>query len=329
MMRTRARVLVSAVAALLLAAAPRGNAQDHQHDFDFEFGAWTVQLRRLVHPLTGSGTWVEYTGTSVVRPLWGGRANVGELDVTGVVTRAHLDGLSLRLYNPQSGKWRLYFSNAADGSLGVPTVGRFENGRGEFFDRERLDGRPIVVRFVFSGITVHSFRFEQSFSADDGRTWEANWIARFTRATAASVSRRGPRRSAGRPAPDLRPVPVDDADAVQRNRMDDAAVVLEVEGGRRVGIPRDRRQREDAFAAEHAIVVPDRERTAAEFGVPPDPVEQLLERLHGIYTEASDPCSMRVPSTARNCASHFGCAGHAGAVTRFPSVTASSTAIDA
>jgi hypothetical protein len=167
---------------LLLAARPLA-APDRQHDFDFEFGAWTVQLRRLVHPLTGSHTWVEYTGTSVVRTIWNGRANLGELEVEDHATRARLEGLSLRLYNPGTGEWSLYFANSAGGALGVPTVGHFERGRGEFFDREEFDGKPIAVRFVFSDVTPRSFRFEQAFSGDDGKTWEANWIATFNRAS--------------------------------------------------------------------------------------------------------------------------------------------------
>ena len=55
--------------------------RDGQHDFDFEFGNWKVHLRRLIHPLTGSNTWVELDGTSIVRKVWDGRANLGELEV--------------------------------------------------------------------------------------------------------------------------------------------------------------------------------------------------------------------------------------------------------
>src|ERR1700730_14791702 len=57
--------------------------QDGQHDFDFEIGTWKTHLKRLVHPLTGSTTWVEYEGTSVVRKVWNGRANLGELAADG------------------------------------------------------------------------------------------------------------------------------------------------------------------------------------------------------------------------------------------------------
>jgi hypothetical protein len=153
--------------------------RDGQHDFDFEIGTWKTHLRRLQHPLTGSTTWVEYEGTTVVSKVWNGRANLVELDVTGPAGR--IEGLSLRLYNPDAGQWSLNFSNVKTGTLSPPTIGGFNDGRGEFFGMDTLDGRAILVRFVISEITPNSWRFEQAFSDDGGRTWEVNWIATDTR----------------------------------------------------------------------------------------------------------------------------------------------------
>jgi hypothetical protein len=155
--------------------APR----DGQHDFDFEIGTWKTHVRRLVHPLTGSTTWVEYEGTTVVRKVWNGAANVLELVADGPA--GHFEGMNLRLYNPESRQWSLNFANRNGGTLGQPTVGEFKNGRGEFYDQETLNGRAILVRFVISDITPDSCRFEQAFSDDGGKTWEINWIATDTR----------------------------------------------------------------------------------------------------------------------------------------------------
>src|SRR2546422_2183951 len=113
--------------------------RDGQHDFDFEIGTWKTHLKRLQHPLTGSTTWVEYDGTTVVRKVWNGRANLVELEVDGPA--GQIEGLSLRLYNPESHQWSLNFSNSAGGSMSQPTIGGFKNGRGEFVDQETLDGR--------------------------------------------------------------------------------------------------------------------------------------------------------------------------------------------
>lgn len=154
-------------------------AHDAQHDFDFEFGAWHAHLSRLLHPLSGSHQWTQYEGTSVVRKVWNGRANLGEFDVSGPAGRIH--GLSLRLYNPQSKQWSVYWANARDGSMTMPLVGAFHNGIGRFRDRDTFNGRPILARFLFTNVTPHSFRLVQSFSADNGKTWEANWIAEFKR----------------------------------------------------------------------------------------------------------------------------------------------------
>jgi len=124
-------------------------------------------------------TWVVYDGTSVVRKIWNGRANLVELEVDGL--GGHIEGLSLRLYDPDSHQWSLNFANSSGGTLGVPTVGEFKNGRGEFFDQEPINGRMILVRNVWSDITPNSGHFEQAFSADGGKTWEVNWINRYTR----------------------------------------------------------------------------------------------------------------------------------------------------
>src|SRR5215475_14767829 len=115
--------------------------RDGQHDFDFHIGVWKTHLSRRLRPLTGSTTWVEYDGTTVVRKVWKGHANLLELEVDG--PKGHIEGLSLRLYNPESGQWSLNFSNGTVGTLSTPTIGEFKNGRGEFFDQETLNGRAI------------------------------------------------------------------------------------------------------------------------------------------------------------------------------------------
>jgi hypothetical protein len=161
------------------AASGAAARRDGQHDFDFEIGVWKTHLKRLLHPLTGSSSWVELDGTSVVRKIWNGRANLVELETDAA--SGHLEVLSLRLYDPQARQWSLNTANAKSGTLGVPTIGEFKDGRGEFFDQESFNGRTILVRNVWSDITADSCRFEQSFSEDGGKTWEVNWIAVDTR----------------------------------------------------------------------------------------------------------------------------------------------------
>ena len=162
-----------------MSAAQATVARDGQHDFDFEIGTWKTHISRLLHPLSGSSSWVEYDGTSVVRKVWDGRANLLELEVSG--PSGHIEALSLRLYDAGAHQWSLNFSNSSVGTLGTPTVGEFRNGRGEFYDQETVGDRVVWVRFLITDITADSCHFEQAFSIDGGRSWEVNWIATDTR----------------------------------------------------------------------------------------------------------------------------------------------------
>lgn len=153
--------------------------RDGQHDFDFNIGTWKTQISRLQHPLTGSATWVKWKGTVVVRKVWDGRANLEEIMIDGPT--GHIEGLTLRLYNPQSHQWTLSWSNSSDGTLEQPLTGEFKNGRGVFFQQTQFNGRTIMVRQTYSNITPDSHNFEQAFSDDGGATWEPNWIAKLTR----------------------------------------------------------------------------------------------------------------------------------------------------
>jgi hypothetical protein len=154
-------------------ASSKSAVRDGSHDWDWDIGTWKTHQRRLLHPLTGSTTWVEYTGTDVVRKIWDG-ANSGSIEADG--PSGHLAIFAVRLYNPDSHQWSVYFTNPAGGSFGVPVVGEFKDGRGDFYDQETYNGKTIFVRFSVSDITPTSCHFEQAFSADGGKTWETNFV---------------------------------------------------------------------------------------------------------------------------------------------------------
>jgi hypothetical protein len=173
-MRTTAAILV-----LFCCYAASAGAAEAAHDFDSQLGNWHTTLKRLAHPLSGSNDWLDYSGTTTVRAVMDGRANLAELRVAGVAGR--IDGVSLRLYDPTQGQWSLNYANLADGSLGIPSIGKFVAWRGEFYSNEKFHGRDVRVRFVIRPEGADVIHFEQAFSIDAGRTWEVNWIATDTR----------------------------------------------------------------------------------------------------------------------------------------------------
>ena len=150
------------------------------HDFDFLFGSWSVEHRRLKHRLTHSNDWETFGGTCVVYPLLGGRANVDDnlLHLPSGEYRA----ASLRAFDSQKGEWSIWWLDGrTPNTIGPAVVGTFRNGVGTFYADDIYDSKPIAVRFTWSDITGSSAKWQQAFSDDSGRTWETNWVMTFTR----------------------------------------------------------------------------------------------------------------------------------------------------
>jgi hypothetical protein len=149
-------------------------------DFDFLIGDWKARLRQLKKPLTGSTTWVEFEGISRTKKLLDTDANFEEFAVKSLDGKESKKGQALRLYNPKTREWTIFLVDADKGLLPMPPViGGFRNGVGEFLSQEPWEGRTILVRYQWSRRSGLP-HFEQSFSADGGRTWEANWILDLT-----------------------------------------------------------------------------------------------------------------------------------------------------
>ncbi|MGH9441886.1 MAG: DUF1579 family protein [Thermoanaerobaculia bacterium] len=153
--------------------------RDGQHDFDFDLGSWKIHLKRLADRMAGSHTWVDFDGTTVTRKVWDGRAQINEFE--GDSAGSHIEGLTLRTYNPQTHEWSLYWANSKDGKVVVPQVGKFTNGVGEFYAMDTWKGKSYLVRFLWTKTDTPVPHFEQSYSGDGGKTWEVDWITDQTR----------------------------------------------------------------------------------------------------------------------------------------------------
>ena len=158
-------------------AAPAGDTQ--AHGFDFSWGDWRTQISFLPDPFAGSPHWVQIRGRVRIRKLWGGRANLEEIEATSA--KGRFEGLTLRLYDPKAQQWNLYWANGNDGVLAEGMVGSFKDGRGVFYNQDTYAGRTAFVRNVYFDVKADSYRFEQALSIDGGKTWRTNFIAHVTR----------------------------------------------------------------------------------------------------------------------------------------------------
>jgi hypothetical protein len=149
-------------------------------DFDFWFGSWDVRNRWLRRRLAGSDDWEEFDATVVARPLLDG---VGNEDEFRTDHAGGFIGMSFRFFDPERRRWSIYWADSRrPGELDPPVFGTFSGDVGLFEGEDVYRGRPILVRFAWTGVTTPTPRWEQSFSDDGGRTWETNWVMDFTRA---------------------------------------------------------------------------------------------------------------------------------------------------
>ncbi len=155
------------------------SSKSTSHDFDFWIGTWSGHNRRLRERLAGCDEWDEFEGICVARPILDGLGNMEEFrtDYQGGIV-----GLSLRLFDPMTRLWAIYWIDSRRcGVLEPPVLGSFSDGVGVFECDDTFQGRPIVVRYTWSDLTNATARWEQSFSDDGGTTWETNWTVEHRR----------------------------------------------------------------------------------------------------------------------------------------------------
>ncbi len=152
---------------------------DGRNDFDFLIGSWKVHHHMLKQRLKGSTEWLEFEGDTVARKILNGIGNMDDNLIQ--MPTGPVQAMTLRLFNPVSKEWSIYWSTERTGILDVPVIGSFKEGIGEFYSQEIFEGRHIYSRFIWSKITETSCQWEQAFSEDGCKTWETNWIMEFDR----------------------------------------------------------------------------------------------------------------------------------------------------
>jgi hypothetical protein len=159
------------------AALPTGDV----HDFDFLAGDWTLTNRRLKKRGVGSTEWDEFPATDHAVVVLGSVVNMDEVTFP---TKGWA-GVTVRTFDRAKKQWSIYWVNSKNGVLTPPEVGGFTGDRGEFFGEDDDDGRKVKVRYLWIKRGPDSAHWEQSFSYDEGRTWETNWVNDLTRVKAA------------------------------------------------------------------------------------------------------------------------------------------------
>lgn len=160
---------------LLITASPNSS----KHDFDFFEGKWTLHNRKLKTRLNGCTEWTEFTSTQEMYKVLEGIGNIDNYLATfdGVA----FEGMSVRLFNPKTKLWSIYWADSNEGVLQPPVVGSFENNVAHFFTKDTFNSKNIVVVFRWDVRNRENPIWSQAFSEDEGKTWEWNWYMSFSR----------------------------------------------------------------------------------------------------------------------------------------------------
>ncbi|WP_184605147.1 DUF1579 family protein [Rhodanobacter sp. MP1X3] len=172
-------VMIAGVLTCSPLSARAEQPRDGSHDFDFARGSWHTHVTQVLDPFDGGTHTVTMDGTKTVRPIWGGRAWLEEIEADG--PSGHWEGASLFVYNSKAGQWSQTYIDSASGEIEAPTIGGFKDGRGELFGTSVYKGRTVLVRGVWSDIKANSDRYEISYSKDGGQTWATAFKAYLTR----------------------------------------------------------------------------------------------------------------------------------------------------
>ena len=175
-MKRLALALAAFMAASPVCAEPLAPLHDGVHDFDFAIGKFHTHIRRVPDPFGEPTKLVVYDGIKTTRKILDGFGDVETIEADGP---KHLSVLNLFFYDKTTRQWVLYFPQAGD--VGTPQIGEFHDGVGTFVGQASYKGRTMLVRQQWSPTGPNSYRFEQSFSADYGKTWVSNFIADLTR----------------------------------------------------------------------------------------------------------------------------------------------------
>jgi hypothetical protein len=152
-----------------------------QHDFDFFFGKWKIRNKKLKSRLDNCTDWIEFEAHQECYAILQGFGNTDHFHAE--FEGFPFEGMTLRLFNPQTKLWSIYWVDSNVVVLDVPQIGSFDGNIGKFFAKDTFNGKEIIVQFLWDKTDANAPVWSQAFSADNGKTWEWNWYMYMERKT--------------------------------------------------------------------------------------------------------------------------------------------------
>ena len=149
-------------------------------NFSFLIGKWSILNRRLKERLMNCGEWIEFQAEMETKNILNGLGLMDEMKSS--YFGDEFIGLSIRMLNPESNKWTIYWADTANAEIGLKeqVIGEFKNGIGEFFGKEIHKGKEVKLRFIWNKPSVDTAKWEQAYYDEINNEWETNWTMLFT-----------------------------------------------------------------------------------------------------------------------------------------------------
>lgn len=150
-----------------------------KNDFNFFEGKWKLHNKKLKSRLNHCTEWVEFESTQEMYKVLNGIGNIDNFLAT--FDGQPFEGMTVRLFNPKTKLWSIYWADSNEGKLDPPVLGSFENNVGDFITKDTFNGKNIIVAFRWDARIKDNPIWSQAFSDDNGRTWEWNWFMYMTK----------------------------------------------------------------------------------------------------------------------------------------------------
>ena len=155
------------------------SARSSNKDFDFYIGKWRIKNRKLKTRLDNCTEWIEFEATQTDHKALNGFASMDNFYAT--LNGKAFEGMTIRLFNPKTRLWSIYWTDSNTSILDKPVVGSFDRNIGHFYSRDFYQGKPIIMLFHWDKTDKDNPVWSQAFSADNGKTWEWNWYMYMSR----------------------------------------------------------------------------------------------------------------------------------------------------
>ncbi|MEP6938557.1 MAG: hypothetical protein ABI846_02250 [Rudaea sp.] len=157
--------------------------------FDFLLGQWDLQVHPKINSLAAMihGT-PKLGGTLKAWRILDGAGIEDEIRVVDASGNPISLNRALRIYAKADARWKVSAVDASHGRL-YQSSGQMQDGEMRLQSRSSdAEGKPVITRTRYFGISADAFHMQQDNSSDNGETWEEGVLTIDAKRTAATAS---------------------------------------------------------------------------------------------------------------------------------------------